>query len=108
MAVPAARGARFLGGLGVLNIPRADPELERLPVAMQRIELAVPIGHALTKLKKLRLRDLTDASFVLFPRRASPTLYDRLMRECLRGGLKSPCDWLGRRMGPWNGTLAVS
>ncbi len=25
-----------------------------------------------------------------FPRRESPAYYDRLMRECIRGGLKSP------------------
>jgi DNA-binding transcriptional LysR family regulator len=85
----AIRSGRLDAGF-VLDMPSADPELERLPVAMQRIELAVPTGHPLTKLKELRLRDLTDASFVWFPRRASPALYDRLMRECFRGGLKSP------------------
>src|SRR5260370_40661016 len=42
------------------------------------------------KLKKLRLRDLTDAPFVWFPRWASPAFYDRLMHECYRGGFKSP------------------
>ena len=85
----AIRSGRLDAGF-VLDMPKADPELERLRVAIQRIELAVPTGHALTKLKELRLRDLTDASFVWFPRRASPALYDRLMRECFRGGLKSP------------------
>ena len=85
----AIRSGRLDAGF-VLDMPKADPELERLRVAIQRIELAVPTGHPLTKLKELRLRDLTDASFVWFPRRASPALYDRLMRECSRGGLKSP------------------
>ncbi len=85
----AIRSGRLDAGF-VLDMPKADPELERLRVAIQRIELAVPTGHPLTKLKELRLRDLTDASFVWFPRRASPVLYDRLMRECFRGGLKSP------------------
>ena len=42
------------------------------------------------KLKELRLRDLVDVKFVWFPRRESPALYDCLMRECFRGGLKSP------------------
>jgi len=85
----AIRSGRLDAGF-VLDMPKVDPELERLRVAIQRIELAVPTGHPLTKLKELRLRDLTDASFVWFPRRASPALYDRLMRECFRGGLKSP------------------
>ena len=39
---------------------------------------------------KVRLRDLTDAPFVWFPRRANPAFYDQMMRECYRGGLKSP------------------
>ena len=71
-------------------MPRSDPELDQLPVAIQHVELAVPKRHALTKLKKLRLRDLTDVPFVWFPRWASPAFYDRLMHECYRGGLKSP------------------
>jgi len=83
------RAGRLDAGF-VFNVPKADRELERLPVAIQRIELAVPEGHALTKLKELRLRDLTDAPFIWFPRRESPALYDRLMHECFRGGLKSP------------------
>jgi DNA-binding transcriptional LysR family regulator len=57
---------------------------------MNRFELAAPTGHPLKKLKELRLRDLTDAAFIWFPRRENPTLYDRLMHECFRGGLKSP------------------
>ena len=76
---------------GFLNfMPKADPELDQLLVAIQHVELAVPKRHRLTKLKKLRLRDLTDEPFVWFPRWASPAFYDRLMHECYRGGLKSP------------------
>ena len=76
---------------GFVNfMPKSDPELDQLLVAMQHVELAAPKRHPLTKLKKLRLRDLTDAPFVWFPRWASPAFYDRLMHECYRGGLKSP------------------
>jgi DNA-binding transcriptional LysR family regulator len=76
---------------GFLNfMPKADRELDQLGVAIHYVELAVPKRHPLSKLKKLRLRDLTDEAFVWFPRRAGPTLYDRLMHECYRGGLKSP------------------
>jgi len=52
--------------------------------------LAVPAGHTLTKLKKVRLKDLVDMPFILFPRRAIPNVYDRLMAACARGGLKAP------------------
>jgi len=85
----AIRSGRLDAGF-VFNMPKADPELDGVPVAVQRIELAAPAGHPLTKLKQIRLRDLTSASFVWFPRREAPALYDRLMHECFRGGLKSP------------------
>jgi DNA-binding transcriptional LysR family regulator len=81
------------GGLDagfVFNVPKADAELDQIPVAFQHVELAVPKGHPLIKLKKLRLRDLADASFVWFPRREAPAFYDQLMHKCFRGGLKSP------------------
>src|SRR4029077_8547565 len=47
-------------------MPKADPDLDQLPVAIQHVELAAPKRHALTKLKKLRLRHLTDVPFVWF------------------------------------------
>jgi DNA-binding transcriptional LysR family regulator len=71
-------------------MPKADADLDQLAVGRQQVELALPKRHPLTRLKKLRLRDLTDAPFIWFPRRASPAFYDRLMHECYRGGLKSP------------------
>jgi DNA-binding transcriptional LysR family regulator len=85
----AIRSGRLDAGF-VNFMPKADPELDQLPVAIQHVELAAPKRHPLTKLKKLRLRDLTDAPFVWFPRRQSPAFYDRLMHECYRGGFKSP------------------
>jgi DNA-binding transcriptional LysR family regulator len=76
---------------GFLNfMPKADPDLDQLLVAMQDVKLAVPKRHPLTKIKKLHLRDLADAPFVWFPRRANPAFYDRMMHECFRGGLKAP------------------
>jgi DNA-binding transcriptional LysR family regulator len=76
---------------GFLNfMPEADPELDQALVAVQHVELAVPKRHPLTKLRKLRLRDLADAPFVWFPRRANPAFYDRMIDECYRGGLKTP------------------
>ena len=85
----AIRSGRLDAGF-VNFMPKADPELDQLPVAMNHVELAAPKRHPLTKLKRLRLRDLTDVPFVWFPRWASPAFYDRMMHECYRGGLKSP------------------
>ncbi len=86
----AIRSGRLDGGF-VNFMPKSDSELNQLLVALQHIDLAVPKRHALTKLKKIRLRDLEDVPMVWFPQGvASPAFYDRMMRECYRGGLKSP------------------
>jgi DNA-binding transcriptional LysR family regulator len=87
--IEGLRSGRLDAGF-VFNMSKTDSELDHIPVALQHVELAVPKGHPLIKLKKLRLRDLSDASFVWFPRREAPAFYDRLMHECFRGGLKSP------------------
>src|ERR1700758_2309374 len=82
----AIRSGRLDAGFANF-VPKADPQLDQLAVAVHHLELAVPKRHPLTKLKKLRLRELTDALFIWFPRRASPAFYDRLMHECSGGGL---------------------
>src|SRR5688572_9163151 len=85
----AVRSGRLDAGF-VYNAPGPDRELDELSVALHRLALAAPRSHPLAKRKRLRLRDLAEASFVWFPRRESPAFYDRLMYECVRGGLRSP------------------
>jgi DNA-binding transcriptional LysR family regulator len=74
----------------VHNAPKDDLELDRLLVSTPHIALAIPKRHPLTKLKKLHLRDLMDVPFIWFPRREAPFLYNLLIHECFRGGLRSP------------------
>ena len=85
----AIRSGRLDAGF-VNFMPKADPELDHIEVAVQRVELAVPKRHPLTNLKRVRLRDLMDEAFVWFPRWTSPAFYDEMMDACYRGGLKSP------------------
>src|SRR6201988_5414107 len=59
----AIRSGRLDGGF-VNFMPKSDPELDQLLVGLHHVELAVPKRHALTKLKKIRLRDLMDIPFV--------------------------------------------
>ena len=87
--IDAIRSGRLDAGF-VNFMPKSDPELDQILVARQHVELAAPQGHPLTRLRTLRLRDLTEAPFIWFPRRANPTFYDQMMRECYRGGLKAP------------------
>ena len=87
--VDAVRSGRLDAGF-VFSMSKADPDLDQLLVAIHHLVLAVPKGHPLTKVRKLRLRDMSDSAFVWFPRRQSPAYYDRLMQECSRGGLRTP------------------
>lgn len=79
-----------LDGGYIFTMEEPTDELNQLRAGFVKVFLAAPMGHALTKLKKLRLRDLIDAPLILFPRRVSPVFFDRLMAECARGGLKAP------------------
>ena len=87
--VDALRSRRLDAGF-VFSMPKSDPDLQHFLVAQHHLVLAVPKGHPLTRIRRLRLRDMLDTEFVWFPRRQSPVFYDRLMQECFRGGLKAP------------------
>jgi len=87
--IEGVRAGRLDAG-SVFTFANIGRELAHLDAAVLNLMLAAPRGHPLTKVKKLRLRDLSDAAFVWFPRRESPAYYDRLMHECFRGGLKTP------------------
>src|SRR6266446_1394049 len=65
-------------------VPLANPDhgLPHFQVGVIKTVLAVPKGHALTKLKKIRLRDLVDVPFIWFPKWAIPNVYHRLMAAC--------------------------
>jgi DNA-binding transcriptional LysR family regulator len=49
--------------------------------------LAAPSSHPLASVGELRLKDLQDENFIVFPRRITPILYDRILAACLAGGL---------------------
>ncbi len=87
--IQAVRAGQLDAGF-LFTIANIDRELAQLDIALVNLLLAVPKGHPLAKSKTLRLRDLSSASFIWFPRRESPLFYDRLMHACFRGGLKSP------------------
>jgi DNA-binding transcriptional LysR family regulator len=65
-------------------------DLAHRQFAQERLLLAVPTGHPLAKLKRIRLRDLRNLPFVGFQRWANPAFYDELMQACARGGLSAP------------------
>jgi DNA-binding transcriptional LysR family regulator len=87
--VEAVRAGRLDAGF-IVSMATLGEELDQRPIAQQKVVLAAPRGHPVTKQTRLRLRDLNDVPFVWFPRRANPAAYDRLVEACFRGGLKSP------------------
>ena len=72
------------------NLTPWHKDLAHWEFAQDRMLLAVPKGHHLTKRKGIRLRDLRDMPFVWFPRWVNPVFYDRMMQACARGGLSAP------------------
>ena len=74
------------------GLPIADPDhgLSELQIGVIKHVLAVPKGHPLTKMKRIRLKYLNDTPFIWYPRWAIPNAYDRLMACCVKGGLKTP------------------
>jgi DNA-binding transcriptional LysR family regulator len=74
----------------IFSLIEPDRDFAHLLVAQYKLMLAAPQGHAVTRIKRLRLRDLRDAPFIWFHRWANPIYYDRIMQICLRGGLKAP------------------
>lgn len=87
--IEGVRSGRLDAGF-IFSSAEPDGEFARLLVAQHKVMLAAPQGHAVTRIKRLRLRDLRDAPFVWFHRWVNPLYYDRIMRLCLRGGLNAP------------------
>ena len=65
-------------------------DLAHRQFAQDRMVLAVPKGHSLTKRERIRLRDLANMPFIWFQRWVNPAFYDRMLQACARGGLSAP------------------
>jgi DNA-binding transcriptional LysR family regulator len=87
--VEAVRSGKLDAGF-IFSLTEPDGDVAHFQVAQYKLMLAAPQGHAVTRLKRLRLRDLRDAPFIWFHRWANPVYYDRIMQVCLRGGLQAP------------------
>jgi DNA-binding transcriptional LysR family regulator len=85
----AVRSGKLDAGF-IFSLDEPDGDVAQLQVARYKLMLAAPQGHAVTRIKRLRLRNLRDAPFVCVHRWVTPVYYDRIMQVCLRGGLKPP------------------
>ena len=66
--------ARLEGALG--------PAIRSLPVAQDRLAVALPQGHCLAGLREIPLGALAHEDFAMFSRRLSPVYFDHVMAAC--------------------------
>ena len=60
--------------------------LEVRPIMKDHLVLVLPIDHPLTKRDRVGLAELAGESFVLFPRRSSPSYFDQITSACRDAG----------------------
>ncbi|KXU82334.1 LysR family transcriptional regulator [Paraburkholderia monticola] len=60
--------------------------IESMPLAEDRLAVAVPRGHPLAELSRVRLRSLADESLVMSSRQVSPAYFDFLTAICRSNG----------------------
>ena len=90
------RSAAQIQAIGMLDIdvgfsfhrPRGDPEYSFLPFQSYEYLLTLPPDHRLAAKKAIRLSDLKDESFILFPRDYEPMTFDMIMAALRAGGLR--------------------
>jgi DNA-binding transcriptional LysR family regulator len=86
--VEAVLSDRLDLGFAAAVTPR-HKELAHRQFALDRMVLAVPKGHPLTKRARVRLCHLRSAPFIWFHRWVNPAFYDQMMEACARGGLSA-------------------
>ncbi|MBV8618195.1 MAG: LysR family transcriptional regulator [Curvibacter sp.] len=84
-AVPALQAgdidlafARLQGDLG--------SDVQTLPIAQDRLLLALPATHRLAARRRIDLGELAEEAFVMFSRRVSPVYFDHLIALCQASG----------------------
>lgn len=70
--------ARLQGELGA--------SIASMPLAHDRLAVALPASHPLAASKRIRLASLADEPFVMFARRVSPVYFDSIIAACRAQG----------------------
>lgn len=72
---------------GFFHPDAPTPALATRTLLHEKNGVLLPAGHRLAKGKTLRLRDLADTPFVLFPRAHNPGFYDRVLAAFATAGV---------------------
>lgn len=63
-----------------------SPTIRSIPMVEDRLAVALPQGHEMTKLRQVRLGQLAQEDFVMFSRRLSPVYFDNVISACRSQG----------------------
>ncbi len=86
----SAQLAALAGGgidCGFFHPDAPMPGLKTRELLRERNGVVLPPGTALARKKVIRLKDLRDIPFVLFPRGHNPGFYDRILAACTQAGI---------------------
>jgi DNA-binding transcriptional LysR family regulator len=72
--------------LGFLRTPLPASDIETIPIAANRLILAVQDNHRLAERRKVDLSEFSKESFIAFPHLLSPAYYDCLCATCRAAG----------------------
>lgn len=75
-------------GCGFFHPDAPTPALRTRVLLREKNGVLLPPNHPLAGAESLRLRDLADTSFVLFPRTHNPGFYDRILAACDQAGMR--------------------
>lgn len=60
--------------------------IQSMPLAQDRLAVALPRTHAMADMPRIRLASLADQAFVMFSRQVSPVYFDSLIAACRASG----------------------
>jgi DNA-binding transcriptional LysR family regulator len=72
--------------LGFLRPPVRDPRLEVHVLRSERLIVALPASHRLTRSRRLSLSDLRDEAFISYPSQRRSVVYEAVVDACRHAG----------------------
>lgn len=72
--------------VGILHPPLDDKDLSCRDIATLPFDVVLSRKNPLSERTVLKLKDLAEETFILFPRQIGPQLYDRIIGLCLEQG----------------------
>jgi DNA-binding transcriptional LysR family regulator len=94
--------------LAISLCPERHGELDYLLLRRETVVILVPEGHRLSGESCVRLRDLSDEPYLMFPRELAPRLHDNLLEICHRAGVAPTLSRRAFHSAGDTGTVAAS